>query len=490
MKPVAFTEDEYRAIIGADRAAWLGGMEAVSGAICLDEAIARALKYNLDHRVRLLELALSAAQLDAGQFDMLPQLLANAGYNWRNKDLIRNSTDSVTGEPSLANPFISSERDTFTADLGLSWSLLDFGLGYYNAKQNADRLLVANERRRKAMHTLIQNVTTTYWRALAGQQLRAQVSQTIREAESALADSREILRSKLQDPEEALRYQRNLLENLRLLENVDRELALAAIDLNTLLGLPPGSEIQLVEPKRSDLRPVSLAMEKLEEIALANNADLKEKSYNARIAAQETRKTLLKMVPGLKFNYGTNYDSDSYLINKEWNQASLTASYNLFNILATPARKRVSDFERKVADSERMAVQVAVLSQLHLAKNQYHDAIRQYRRAESIFQVDSRLSKLAIGEEQTEMGAPLERISREVTQILSSVRMYQSMARVNEASGRIQATMGLEPQIGRVDETILADLRRQVSRSYEQLPVGILHQWNCPIDPPVQVRAP
>lgn len=482
VKPISFNEDEYRTLIQADRAAWLGQMESVTAPICLDEAIARALKYNLEHRVRLMEQAYASAQLEAGKFDMLPKLMANAGYHWRDEDLVRNSIDSVTGAPSLANPSISSEREHNTADLGLSWTLLDFGLGYYNAKQNADRLLVANERRRKAMHTLIQNVTTAYWRALAAQKLSNEVRLTIAEAERALADSRRILQSKLNDPGESLRYQRNLLENLRLLENVERELALSRIELNTLIALPPGTNIELIEPKRTELKLIIENIEDLEQLALSNNADLKEQSYNARIAAQETRKTLLRMIPGLKFDYGTNYDSDTFLINQNWNQASLTASYNLFNLISGPAQKRASDYQLKVAESKRMSLQIAVLSQLHLARNQYHDAIRQYKRAESIYEVDNRLSELAQGQEQTQMGTPLERISRNVTRILSSVRMYQAMARVNEASGRIQATLGLEPQFGALDETTLADLRRQIAQSYERLPVGIKHQWGCSIE--------
>lgn len=354
IKPVSFTEEEYRAIIQADRVAWLGKMEPVTAPICLDEAIARALKYNLDHRVRLMEQAQASAQLEAGKFDMLPKVMANAGYQWRDEELIRNSIDSVTGAPSLANPSISSEREHYTTDLGLTWTLLDFGLGYYNAKQNADRLLVASERRRKAMHTLIQNVTTVYWRALSAQQLGEEVRLTIEEAERALEDSRRVLESRLNDPAESLRYQRNLLENLRLLENVERELALAQIELNTLLALPPGSHIELVEPERTELKPVTDEIEALEELALNNNADLKEQSYNARIAAQETRKTLLRMMPGLKFDYGTNYDSDIFLINERWNQASLTASYNLFNLIAGPAQKRASDYGLKASHSTQL----------------------------------------------------------------------------------------------------------------------------------------
>ena len=487
VSPTPFTQDEYHSIIEADRAAWLGNMEAVSGPICLDEAIARALKYNLDHRVRLMEQAQASAQFEAGKFDMLPKLMANAGYHWRDNESIRDSIDSVDGSPSLANPSISSERERTTADLTLSWSILDFGLGYYNAKQNSDRMLVANERRRKAMHTLIQNVTTTYWRALAAQQLGSQVRQTIDEAEQALSDSREILQAQLRDPSETLRYQRNLLENLRLLENVDRELAAAKIELASLLGLPPGSHIELVEPARAELNPIAFDVEALEAIALGNNADLREQSYNTRIAAQETRKTLLRMMPNLSFNYGHHYDSDTYLINQQWHQASLSASYNLFNILSAPSHKRASEYGVSVAEARRMALQVAVLSQLHLAKHQYHDAMRQYNRAEAIYDVDAHLSELAHGQERSQMGTPLERISRDVTRILSSVRMYQAMARVNEASGRIQATLGLEPQISSLDEISLQELRQEIIHSYDQIEVGIGHQWNCQAEDPVEI---
>lgn len=482
VRPTAFTEEQYRELIQLDQVAWSGNMEPVTGPVTLDEAIARALKYNLDHRVRLLEQAQAAANFEAGKFDMLPRLMANAGYHWRDNEAIRDSIDSVTGAPSLANPSISSQRERSNSDLTLSWSLLDFGLGYYNAKQNADRILVASERRRKAMHNLIRDVTTTYWRALAAQQLGEQVMQTIREAEQALADSNEILAAQINNPTDTLRYQRNLLENLRLLENVERELASARIELATLLSLPPGSQIELVEPTRTDLRPLGEDMEELEAIALFSNADLREQSYNARIAAQETRKTLLRMIPGLSFNYGQHYDDDTYLVNQQWNQASVTAGFNLFNVLAAPANRRASQYGADVEETRRMAVQVAVLSQLHLSAHHYNDALRQYFRAESIFNVDRRLSELARGQQVSQMGSPLERISSEVTEILSSVRMYQSMARVNEACGRVQSTLGLEPQIGSLDELDLQQLRREIVLSYEQLAATNSQGWSCQID--------
>ncbi|TWC71799.1 TolC family protein [Herbaspirillum sp. SJZ099] len=115
----------------------------IAGPLSLDEAIARALKYNLDRRVKMMEEALALNQLDTATWDMLPRFMAQAGYSRRNKDLITNSVDSVTGQPSLSHPYISSDSAHATFDLGLTWNLLDFGLSYIAAKQQADRVLIA-----------------------------------------------------------------------------------------------------------------------------------------------------------------------------------------------------------------------------------------------------------------------------------------------------------------------------------------------------------
>ena len=62
----------------------------------------------------------------------------------------------------------------------------------FNARQQADRVLIAGEKRRKAMHQLMQDVRTAFWRAYAAQKLHDEVQATIKMAEEALEDSRSI----------------------------------------------------------------------------------------------------------------------------------------------------------------------------------------------------------------------------------------------------------------------------------------------------------
>jgi len=462
--PKPFTKEELVATNKADREAAHRDVTPITAPITLEEAIARALKYNLDHRIRILEQSLAAGQLDASRYDMLPRLLLDAGYASRDKDNTRLSLDPATGNISDVG-YISSSRAHSTVDLGLHWNILDFGVGYYNAKENADRVLIAVERRRRAMHTLIQNVRTVFWRAAAAEKLSSRVQESIREAEAALENSRRIAAEKIKSPGESLRYQRNLLENLRLLENVDRELGAARIELASLIGAIPGSRIKLTEPTNETTMPLDVPIERMEEIALTHNADLREQHYNARIAAIETRRALLKLIPNLSFSFIHRYDNDKYLIENQWNDAGFRVSYNLFNLLSAPSRMDVANMGVTVAEAKRMALQMSVLTQVHLARHQYDDALRQYTRADAIFDVDNRLASLALSQEQSQMADQLNRIAANVTSILSEVRRYHAKAKVHEAASRVQASMGLEPQIGSLDETDLPTLQIQIDES-------------------------
>ena len=141
--------------------------EPVKGSLSLYEAMARALKYNLDHRVELMEVALRHRQLDLAHYSMLPKAVVNAGYANRDNYSGGTSRRLPIGTPSLSadTSSTSSERDVATGDIQFSWNILDFGLSYVRANQSADRVLIAKETRRKVVNRLIQDVRVAYWLA-------------------------------------------------------------------------------------------------------------------------------------------------------------------------------------------------------------------------------------------------------------------------------------------------------------------------------------
>lgn len=468
--PEPISEETLRQTTAQDRAAVQA--EPITAPLTLPEAIARALKYNLDHRTKLLEQSLAVAQFDLSKMDMLPQLMAGVGYSGRDRENIRSAVDSVTGLPSLSNPFITSEPEHVTADLGLTWNLLDFGVSYYGAKQNADRLLVANERRRQAMHELIQRTRSAFWRAVAADKLQSAVENNLEQAEGALLNAQLMAEQRIRAPAEGLRYQRNLLETLRLLESVQRELSASRIELASLIGAEPGDLMDLVEPERSSATLLDIDVRSMEETALMNNASLREEHYNVRITALQTRKNLMRMLPGISLDYGSYYDDDSFLVNETWRQGGLRISYDLLSLAALPRQKRASEAAETVAENRRMALQMAVLTQVHLGRNYYASVLRQYQRAEQISDIDQQLLALSSKTASSGVSSELGRVAANVVAIMSSVRKYQAIARVEEAASQLQATLGLEPELASLDELSLPALtdimRRELDRDFTQ----------------------
>lgn len=474
----------------ADRVAAQADVEPLAGPLTLEGAIARALKYNLGARTRMMEEALALRQFDVSRYDMLPKIVASAGYTTRNNDRTVRSTDSVTGLESLANPSITSDRSHTLSELGLTWSILDFGLSHAIATQNADRVLIAAERRRKAMHVLIQDVRSTYWRALSAQRLKAQVKAAIAQADEALESARKSEQERLRSPLDSLRYQKQLLENLRLLEAINHELSSAGIELAALVNLPLGFEMEVVEPDYTlDDAVLMQPVDRLENMAITRNADIREQHYNARIAGEETRKAVLRMFPNLGVNLALRHDDDSYLVNQGWHEAGLQLSWNLLNLLSGPAQISMAEAGIAVADQRRIATQMAVLAQMHVARLQYANAISQYDRAEAMWAVDSRIAEHVKNQAQAQTQGRLEQISSQTAAILSLLRRYQALSNAHAAASRLQASLGLEPEIGSVRDASLAALTQAIKASLaEWQKLGQPPQPGSATPPVAQVR--
>ena len=447
----------------ADKVAMRKDVEPITAPLTMEEALARALKYNLDRRSKMMEEALALNQLEVTQFDMLPKLVAQAGYATRNNDRISESRNADTGAPSTSH-FISQDTTHNLAELGFTWNLLDYGLGYYNTQQQSNRVLIAAEKRRKAMHLLMQDVRTAYWRAASAQILRTDVEKTIALAEDALSDSRKVETERVRNPLDALRYQRQLLENLRLLEAIDQELSSAQVELASLINAPIGQSIQIAksDTKNVDAGVLKVSVQTMEEAALAQNADLREQHYNARMARDETRKTLVRLFPNVSFNYGIKYDSDSYLVNRNWNEAGLQVSFNLFNVLTGPTQIKLAEAGVVLADQRRVATQLAVLTQVHLARLQLLNARNQFDRADAIYATDVKIAEHVRNRESAQAQSKLDSVSNATAAILSLLRRYQALAQVQSAENRLLASMGLEPKIGSTSELTLAQLTAQI----------------------------
>ncbi len=446
LTPEPFTQEEFAAHAKADRAAMFAGQEPLTKPLTLSDAVARVLLYNLDKRSKMMEETLALGQLDLDRYDLLPKLAASAGYTERSNQNASVARDIYTQQNSLADPFYSTNRADNTADLGLTWNILDFGVSYYNAHQNADRALIAAERRRKTVANLVQEVRFTFWRAAAAQVLKAKVTGTIATAETALADSEQVEAERLRNPTDSLRIQKTLLESIRQLEAIDQEMTTAKAELSALINVPPGSDFRLDVPESGGMSipKWDMTIDAMEEAALTNNPDLREQDYQARIAIDDTHKEILKLLPGITFSLSRQWDSNSFLVNGLWNQVGTQLTWNLLNLVSAPDRIAHSESVEQVADAKRLALRMAVLAQVHVVSYQYLSAAKQFERADRLWNIETRLAEASGNQQRGGTVNEIERISNDTSAIAAELRRFQTYAQLQSAYGKLQTTIGAD----------------------------------------------
>jgi len=466
LTPRPLSVAEQAEISAADRHDMFAHQPPLKRPLTLREAFRRALECNLDARVKVMEEALAENDLDISRYDLLPKAYVNTLYTARSNANASSSQSIVTGTTSVP-PSVSSNIDDFTAQLNLSWNLLDFGVSYFNARQQANRVLVADEERRKVLGNLLQDVRRAFWRAAAAQELSGRIHAAIREAQNALPAARKVETEGLGSPVDSLRYQKALLDLIGQLEAAEHLLAVSKIELASLIDLPPGEPYTLAVPQAQAMQIQALPMpiRKMERTALIFNPDVREQSYQTRISVDETHKALLKLLPGVTFSANPNFDSNTFLVNNQWVTGSVQLAGYLNNLLLAPANIRRADENAELAARRREAISMAVLAKLHIAYQQFRSDADEYRRAVELADVDHRLYQQIANRSATDIQGDLERVSAQVSSVFSDLRRYQSHAETQAALGRLYDALGLDPPPERIELLDVSTLDREVRRA-------------------------
>lgn len=426
--------------------------EPLSGPLTLHQAMARAVKYNLEGRLKIMEEALAKRQLDLASFDMLPRMALDAGYVGRNNVSASSSQSVRTGTQSL-EPSTSQDRDRDVADLTMVWNVLEFGVSYISAKQQGDQRLIVQERRRKVINTIVQDVRSAYWRAVAAERLLGQIDSLMVRVEQAQANSQSMSEQRIGDPIQALSYQRSLIEATRQLQEQRRALSLAKTELATLINLPLGTDLKLATSDDYPIPELKVSLAALEQEALTSRPELREQDYQTRISAAETRKAMLRLLPGLEFSAGGHYDSNSFLVEQGWADYGVKVTWNLFNVISAPAAIDVAKAGEEVAAARRQAMSIAILAQLYVARANYQEALRQFKTNQQLSDIDGQIvGQLRNRHEAAGIGE-LDLIQGELNNLKADLRRDLSYADLRNAYGQIFASAGLDPLPDQVQST-------------------------------------
>ncbi|MBL4689878.1 MAG: TolC family protein [Rhodospirillales bacterium] len=442
--PNYFTKQE-KLQLAAKTLAAVQAQPLPQGPIPLHEAMARALIYNFDSRLDALEEDIARERLDASFWNFLPQSIASGGGMHRRNTLATNSESVSTGSESLEKS-TSTEQTKRQADLRFTWNILDFGVSYFTARQSADQVLMAEERHKRVTRELMQEVRGAYWRAAASQRLLSKVRAMLVRVGDAIDKANKIQTDRLQKPMETLNYKRGLYSKLLQLQELRKTLLTSKLELARLMNLPPSYNYKVVVPAKTQAPPADLGMsvEDLEILALRLRPELIEAGYNERIAAAEVKKAMLRMLPGLEFSFGTNYDSNKFLLNNTWNEFGLKITWNLINFLKGRDDIEIAEKQEAVSTLRRQTLGMAIMAQLNIAYLDYMESVASYDIASELTLINLEIEKNQRGQVGPVNLGDLELIQTELNSLVSRIKRDEQYAQVQNALGRLIFSAGVD----------------------------------------------
>ncbi|MDM0026246.1 TolC family protein [Variovorax saccharolyticus] len=464
LEPSPYTQDELRKRVTEDKVRMYVDQEPVTVPITFYEAAARALKYNLDYRLKLMEGALASNLRDVASYEMLPRVVASAGYVNRNNDSGGTSVGIEDGQVSLrASTSEQRERDLY--GLGLSWSLLDFGVAYYRTQQKSDQILMANERRRKVAQNVLQDVRNAYWRALGAQRLLPQVDGLLERTHKALAAAREAETKGLLPRQDILAYQRALLDSVYLLTVRRQDLEFSQAELIALMSLPPGTRMVLADMPEPPMPEVTRDIDRLEQLSLENRPEIMEEWYRMRVDDYDLKIAKALLWPNASINLGHQYDSNIYLFNNSWNAIGLQVSFNLLKLAQLPSLNAAQQSQNQTAEARRTALSMAVLTQVRVGYLRYQLARQEVAFADESLRVDQRLLEYAQSARTASVGTELELIRAEGRMLLSRYQREAAYSNAQAAQGRLYNSIGFDVLPEAIEKNDVRTLAAEIERT-------------------------
>ncbi len=452
----------------------------LDGPLTLHGAMARALLHNPDARVQAMEESLALRQVEQARLGLLPALTGRYGVETRSNVQASSSRSVETGRESLTAS-TSTDRSRRSGNLAAVWHMLDFGVSYYGAKQQSDRALIAHERRRKAVHGAVVEVRRAWWLAVAADRALTRLEPLLAQVRSALADSERLAAQQVQAPVQALRYQRALLEAVDALERQRRESRLAKIELARLIGLPPDADYRLAVPTGApEQRSLAVTADELAALALDQRPELREGQLDERIAVQEVRKAMLRMLPGLELRAGAHVDSNSYLVENDWLSLGAAVTVNLTELFTGPAAIEAAQAGRDLAAARREALSMAILAQLYVALARFEEARAQHTTADRIADIEQRILEALRSSGRVGAVDRLQTLRGEIDVLLALLARDLKLAEVEDSFGRIFLAVGADILPVAQAQPALADVAASIAATEEAWGRGevVMQTWH------------
>lgn len=428
--------------------------------ISLSEAVARAVRYNWAERVQAYQAVLENTQIDLANMAMIPDLLSNSGYRFRNPEY-------ASQNPQRTSVVIAEQQNRRLQDFTFSWSLLDFGLSYFRARQQADRAMIAVEQERKVRQQIVQDTIIAWYRARAERRIREEYEPLLVKANAALQRAVEIEKARLQEPMEALAYQRDVLDTIQNIESWKKDLAGSEFALANMIGLASQPGIVAGE-EDIEIASSRLSRSQLQATALMKRTDIEIALYETRISRREALIALLELAPIPSFTLGNNYDSNNYLVYNQWMALGGQIAINLAKLARYPSVSMLNNERIGLAQEKAVAVISAALLQVDIAYAQLKELEKYLHSSEQALAVSERMARQVHAAFDANQIGQIQALREDLRSFLSKVRRDIAKIEERSAGARLMASVGVDFSPASSDDIENSSKEIRASVSYFQ----------------------
>ena len=173
------------------------------------------------------------------------------------------------------------------------------------------------------------------------------------------------------------------------------------------------------------------------------------------------------MLPGIKIDVGSNYDSNSFLFNNDWFSIGTQISYELIGLISGPASISAAKTKQDVDRLRRQALSIAVITQVHLAYERYSLVKEEYKIASSLYDINRRLQELTAVAQQSGKEDEQALIRSDTRALVALMRLFLSYADIQDAEGRLYQSLGLDFLPETLEALDVQTLAQAIEKAFE-----------------------
>ncbi|MBP9722940.1 MAG: TolC family protein, partial [Gammaproteobacteria bacterium] len=354
-------------------------------------------------------------------YEMLPDHVANFNYTARDRpgEVLSPNTNQVS---------LSRNKYTNTLDLQLSWSILDFGISYFNSKQKANEYLMLEEKKKTLLQEIVRDTRTAYWASQVTNYIVPQIDMLSKEIEQSIAKSKKQEKEQLISKEKAAEFRVALWDKASEINKMKNNLERAVVTLALLINVPTASKIELNTDYdyKINLNPLPYNIQQIEVLALHNRSEIREELLKNRIDMNEIYKARLQLIPNFTLSYGAFHDSTSFLVYNFWKQTAVQLTGNLLDLFSKYTRLEKANANLDLGKVRRQALAVSILTQVNIAYVRLLEAERNSTLAQGFYEDNQVIYENLKKRSATDLASQLEVFNAKISYFDAKLRVLTS----------------------------------------------------------------